>query len=197
MPASDFFTRLGLFCEKGFLGPELCAGLCAELRAAPSTQAEIYHSERQGAVDRDIRSSSQIEVPAKTIAQVNARLGALRPALGEYFHLPLSGWENVNFLRYAEGDFFLQHRDSSPKAESPGWLQARQVSIVVFLNQEGAAYTGGNLTFYGLMTDPRWATFGFPLQGETGLLVAFRSNVLHEVAPVIQGERFTMVTWFY
>jgi SM-20-related protein len=32
--------------------------------------------------------------------------------------------------------------------------------------------------------------------GEPGLLVAFRSDTVHEVLPVTHGERFTVVSWF-
>jgi predicted 2-oxoglutarate/Fe(II)-dependent dioxygenase YbiX len=29
------------------------------------------------------------------------------------------------------------------------------------------------------------------------MLVAFRSDVLHQVSPVTKGERFTIVSWFF
>ena len=35
-----------------------------------------------------------------------------------------------------------------------------------------------------------------PLWGETGLLVAFASETLHEVTPVTDGERFTIINFF-
>jgi SM-20-related protein len=34
------------------------------------------------------------------------------------------------------------------------------------------------------------------LIGEPGLLVAFRSDVLHEVEAVTHGERYSIVSWF-
>jgi predicted 2-oxoglutarate/Fe(II)-dependent dioxygenase YbiX len=52
------------------------------------------------------------------------------------------------------------------------------------------------LTFYGLLPGPAWERIGFPLRGEEGLLVAFRSEILHEVTAVRQGDRYTIVTWF-
>ena len=36
---------------------------------------------------------------------------------------------------------------------------------------------------------------GLPLVGESGLLVAFDSNLTHAVTPVTHGERYTVVTW--
>jgi SM-20-related protein len=35
------------------------------------------------------------------------------------------------------------------------------------------------------------------VQGETGALIAFPSEMLHEVTPITRGERFTIVSWFY
>jgi SM-20-related protein len=74
------------------------------------------------------------------------------------------------------------------------------VSIVVFLNGEGdpaddQSYTGGSLTFYGLMRDARADDRGFPVTGEAGLLVAFPSQLVHSVTPVTCGMRFTIVSW--
>lgn len=34
------------------------------------------------------------------------------------------------------------------------------------------------------------------LRGETGLLVAFGSGLVHAVMPVRRGERHTVATWF-
>jgi predicted 2-oxoglutarate/Fe(II)-dependent dioxygenase YbiX len=56
-------------------------------------------------------------------------------------------------------------------------------------------YTGGSLTFYGLF-DGKGKNIGFPLIGQAGLLVAFRSVILHGVTSVTSGERFTVVSWF-
>ncbi len=74
--------------------------------------------------------------------------------------------------------------------------------MVVFLNEPGETldppgYGGGLLTFAGLLDDPKLRTVGVPLVAETGLLVAFRSDMLHAVTPVTHGERYTIVTWFY
>src|SRR5205085_9991991 len=70
----------------------------------------------------------------------------------------------------------------------------RRVSIVIFLN--AGDYEGGALTFYGLVDDPSWKTFGFALEATPGLLVAFPSHVRHEVTPVTAGDRYTVVDWF-
>jgi len=34
------------------------------------------------------------------------------------------------------------------------------------------------------------------LKGEPGLLVGFTADMLHEVKPVVRGDRFTIISWF-
>jgi predicted 2-oxoglutarate/Fe(II)-dependent dioxygenase YbiX len=57
-------------------------------------------------------------------------------------------------------------------------------------------YGGGSLVFYGLLDGSQWEKVGFPLEGEPGLLIAFRSDLLHEVQQVTFGHRYTVVSWF-
>jgi predicted 2-oxoglutarate/Fe(II)-dependent dioxygenase YbiX len=130
---------------------------------------------------------------------VHARLRQIQPQLEAHFGLPLSGFEEPNFLRYGPGAFYKPHQDANP--DSPPQTIRRQVSVVIFLNGPGNdsssdCFAGGALTFYGLMQGAQWESCGLPLEPEPGLLVAFRSDTMHEVQPVTSGERYTVVTWF-
>jgi SM-20-related protein len=201
MPGADFFTRLGLFAVKGYFDPDLCARVRSELRSASALPATVRKVSDAYVVDQSVRRTNYLTVSADTKSLVAARLRAVQPALERHFRMTFTGCENVQFLRYAPGDFFLPHQDSSSDPEAPKFARERRVSIVLFLNgqteEPGAdSYGGGCLTFYGLFDDPRWKTYGFPLTGEEGLLIAFRSDVFHEVTPVAHGERCTIVTWF-
>ena len=53
------------------------------------------------------------------------------------------------------------------------------------------------MTFYGLLDIPDSDKFGFSLEPEQGMLVAFRSNVLHGVSPILSGQRYVIVGWFH
>jgi SM-20-related protein len=82
-------------------------------------------------------------------------------------------------------------------------FRRRAISAVVFLNDQcedagvAGAFTGGGLTFYGLLADdPRGQSIGLPIQGRAGQLVAFKTDLVHEVTPVVSGERCTAVTWY-
>lgn len=71
------------------------------------------------------------------------------------------------------------------------------MSVVVFLNDAAAPITfeGGQLRLYGVL-DPARDDLGVDLEPRAGTLVAFRSDLLHEVTPITAGDRFTVVTWF-
>jgi SM-20-related protein len=200
MPAAEFFTRLGLFVRKNFLEQELCARCCREMDEAASTQATIFGPDYTNVIDEAIRSVKVVDVPEATIALVEARLLALRPALERHFDVTLTGCQPLQFLTYREGDFYTVHKDND--TDAPDMVSKRKVSLVLFLNGQApqpasGAYGGGSLTFYKLIADPRWQTYGFPLNSEAGLLVAFRSDVLHQVLPVTHGKRYTIVSWLF
>jgi predicted 2-oxoglutarate/Fe(II)-dependent dioxygenase YbiX len=55
---------------------------------------------------------------------------------------------------------------------------------------------GGALRLYGL-ADPGDPAVPFDIVPAAGTLVAFPSDVLHEVLPVTAGVRDAIVDWFY
>ena len=129
------------------------------------------------------------------------RIGSLRADLAAHFKMPLRGHEGPTFLRYTPGGFYEPHVDRAGDDEPEISPSLRRVSIVIFLNAMSAhpgpsEYAGGALTFYGVVDDPAWRTFGFALEPEPGLLVAFPSHLVHEVTPVAAGDRYTIVDWF-
>jgi SM-20-related protein len=199
MPRADFFARLGLFATKELFDKSLCASICIELSTVPGHFVPVG---RTGEVDTTIRSARACKPSPEIRSRVSAKLEELRPELGRHFGLTLVGFEKVQFLCYHPGDFYVPHRDCDSDLDAPAFIRARKVSVVLFLNAPGepletGAYCGGSLTFYGLMPDPRLESYGFALDGEEGLMIAFRSDLLHEVTPVTHGQRYTAVTWYY
>jgi predicted 2-oxoglutarate/Fe(II)-dependent dioxygenase YbiX len=121
------------------------------------------------------------------------------PALETHFGTPLAGCETPGFLIYDTGAFFAPHKDTGP--DDPPDIRRRLVSAIVFLNQRSLepsddGYDGGTLRFHGLLDGPYWESCPFSFEPDPGMLVAFRSDLLHEVQPVTRGRRFTVVTWF-
>ena len=201
LPA-EFFTRFGLYAEREFLSPAVCAGLRDEMRAATGVAATVAEGEQGDAVDETHRRTKRADVSAATAARIGEELLRAAPELSKHFERELVGVQAPQFLVYREGDFFRAHQDDSEKPDAPEFVRQRSVSVVVFLNGSGGeaslGYSGGSLTFYGLMDDSASEeSVGLPLAGETGLLVAFPSELLHSVSPVTAGERYTLVSWFF
>lgn len=157
------------------------------------------------------------QVSDATKALVLQRLLAVKPVIEQHFGAELSGCEEPQFLWYGAGDFFRPHYDGIPEPSSVAefaYLHARRVSVVLFLNDQSAeagpdTYSGGTLRFYGpkafgslssgegkLRVSLRPAVTE-ELRGESGLLVAFRPNLLHEVEVVRGGGRHTIASWYF
>jgi SM-20-related protein len=191
----------GLFLVRDFLDPRTCAAVRAEARAASGHPAPVYIEGAEGHVHEDVRKTSSLEVPAATAADVERRLRELREELGGHFGLSLTGCEPPQFLRYGEGDFFVRHQDGDTEQIEFDHLRVRQVSVVMFLNGGASepseeTFGGGELLIYRSDAETGAGPLIFPVPGEAGLLVAFRSDTVHEVTPVTGGERFTVVSWF-
>jgi SM-20-related protein len=195
----DFFRRRGFFCLPGFLDEPAREALLSRVAAACPIPAEVFDGRPDAVVDMAVRNTW--EVPVEGIGDLHERLGGLRADLAAHFETPLTGHEGPTFLLYQPGGFYEPHMDRARNDELNISPSRRRVSVVIFLNAMSDApapgdYAGGALTFYGIVDDPAWRRFGFALQPEPGLLVAFRSDIIHEVTPVTAGDRYTIVDWF-
>jgi SM-20-related protein len=191
---SDPAAQFNLFLLRDFLDADACANLKAELNLSPTTQAPVYIEGTEGTIHESIRKTTSLHPSAETISEVHDRLRKQKPALDTHFCLSLIDCEPPQFLRYEKGDFFVRHQDGNTKQLDFDHLRVRRISIVVFLNDfavepQANCYSGGLLNFYD-----EQGTYG--LTGETGMLVAFSADTLHEVSPVSDGERFTIISWF-
>ena len=201
MPRFSFFTHLGLMAVKDLFDAELCAALRAEMRWQSGSPAMVGGAATR-TVDEELRRASCVEVSSHTKSLIKERLSDLQPELESHFKIALKGFEKPQFLVYREGCFYTTHQDSSDDPQAIEYFRERKVSIVIFLNDESEepaqeVYSGGQLTFYGLINDPLWKHCGLPLIGERGLLIAFRSDVMREVKAVTRGVRYTIATWFF
>jgi SM-20-related protein len=191
----------GLFLVRDFLDPLACAAVRGEARAAAGHPAPVYIEGAEGVVHEDVRKTTSLEVPTETIADVGRRLRELQGGIGSYFKLSLHDCEPPQFLRYGDGDFFVRHQDGDTDQLEFDHLRVRKVSVVLFLNGGGGepsaeTFGGGSLLIYRSKEETQAGPLVFDVAGEAGLLVAFRSDTVHEVAPVTRGERFTVVSWF-
>jgi PKHD-type hydroxylase len=101
----------------------------------------------------------------------------------DYFRFDLTGFgENLQLTNYdqSENGMYGWHQDYGSKV-------SRKLSLSVQLT-DPSEYEGGNLQIM---------TTGAPVnvRKQRGLIVAFPSYVLHQVTPVTQGSRQSLVAW--
>ncbi|MDH3492187.1 MAG: 2OG-Fe(II) oxygenase [Acidobacteriota bacterium] len=153
-------------------------------------------------VDEQIKKRSEVSKPKNELVErVTGKLNKLRPLLEKSYNLKLTGVQPPKFCLYETGDYYRFHIDAGEYKNIGEYATPRKVSAIVFLNEESQVpmegkYSGGNLTFYGLMQKEAFSKFGLPLVGEEGMLITFPPNLGHEVTEVTSGERYTIATWF-
>jgi predicted 2-oxoglutarate/Fe(II)-dependent dioxygenase YbiX len=163
-----------------FFDDDLCQAVRLAMDAGTSDAAEVL--EDGIAVREEARRAASIDVDPGVLEVVERRLDRELGPAAVFFGIGLTGREGAGFLRYHDGGFYRPHRD---RGVITAWPDAdrRRITLVVFLN--GSGFTGGVLRVGA--TD---------IQPETGTLVAFPSDTLHEVTTVRGGVRDAIVDWF-
>lgn len=124
-------------------------------------------------LDNNTNTSWLFEKLGHVVSQLNT----------DYFRFELTGFgENLQLTNYdqSENGMYGWHQDYGGKV-------SRKLSLSVQLT-DPSEYEGGNLQVM---------TTGTPvnLRKQRGLIVAFPSYVLHQVTPVTQGSRQSLVAW--
>ena len=105
-----------------------------------------------------------------------------------------------NFSRPNVGDHYSAHRDGRSSHVVGGLGNAEDanglIGPLMGALQRRDHYGGGALSFFGLFDHPSGEAIGIALEAAEGLLMTFPADMLHAVAPVTNGERYTIATWF-
>jgi predicted 2-oxoglutarate/Fe(II)-dependent dioxygenase YbiX len=193
MVPPTLLAQFGMFVNEGFLDPDVCDRLAAEMRkvhAHPATVRLLVDGDLRDEVHEEHRRAQVADVSDATVNLIESRLVEAKPVIEEHFSETLTTIQPPRFIVYREGDFFRPHRDNGNDPVFGDDVAQRRISVVLFVNSRPGGYAGGALTFYGLI-----GTVGIPLTETPGLLVAFRSETLHGVNPVTSGQRCTIVSW--
>jgi len=190
---SDHFD---LYLVKDVFDTDTCRELIAEMQSSPINPAVTYGHTGSGVVDERVRKVAQVRPSEEFVAQVRQRLIDDRESVADHFGINLSSCEEPQFLCYRTGDFFVAHQDGNTGLVNLDTDKSRRVSVSIFLNHQsdvpdGDSYCGGSLVFSDWRSNDK-----FSLAGEAGTLVAFRSELTHEVIPVTHGERYSIVSWY-
>lgn len=188
-------SSFDLHIAKDFLAAEGCRELIAEMRRSATAPALTY-GKGDAAVDERVRRVKRVAVSQDNVANVAQRLEQERAAISRHFDMNLTNFEEPQFLCYGPGDFFVAYQDGNTGLVNLDTDRTRRISVSIFLNHHSATlepdtYAGGALVFSDWRSGKRQEVYG-----EAGMLVAFRSELTHEVTPVTHGDRFAVVSWF-
>ncbi len=188
-----------LYQVKDFLDAQTCREIIAELCRSPDMPAKTYGRSESGFVDVTTRKVARVHPSSVTVERVSKLLLARRAEIGAHFGIPLGNIESPQFLRYQVGDFFVAHQDGNTGLLLLDREQFRKISVIIFLNRqsetmEAGTYDGGSLVFSEWR--PGRKRGELRLTGERGMLVAFPSDLTHEVTSVTRGERYSIVSWY-
>jgi Rps23 Pro-64 3,4-dihydroxylase Tpa1-like proline 4-hydroxylase len=101
-------------------------------------------------------------------------------------------------MSYEKGSYFRAHRDVANHKNDPPRLAAHRWSLLLYLNGREStgclpAFDGGALMIYEM--DPTLRDRRVVIVPEPGILVLFRSSLMHEVAIVREGTRYAVAGW--
>ena len=186
----------GVLVRAEFWSDAQCARVRSAIDRGRAVSAEIY--DNGYVVDEQVRKTYDVEVEPAVVGEVERALEGVRAEVSRFFGTPLTAAEGPGFLRYPPGGFYRAHRD---RLENPEDAFPRRISIVLFLSSEAPGpgdgrCEGGALRLYGV-ADPGDVEVPVDIAPAAGTLVAFPSEVLHEVLPVTAGVRDAIVDWFY
>lgn len=190
---------------EGVLSQAECRAITqAALADRDAVQAKLRGHDLDTAIRRtDIHTLS----PENRIVY-EGRLAAVRSEIEAFFALSLSQATDVQVLGYESGSFYVRHSDDSSElrdheGSTIGFrpvAHERKLTTVLFTTSytphptDSDHFSGGELLF-NYLCDEQGNTI--TLRPEAGDMVVFLSNPYfsHEVLPVKEGFRLSLVQW--
>ena len=175
----------------------LCVLAVGQILRAPARPGTVL---RRGVdtVDAEVRLCHQVDIAASiaTRAVEAAMLAAATTASrGASVDWCLDG---ALYNRYPVSGMFRTHTDTSEDPRDPPCVRNRRLTLVCFLNDsvdDGVpSCEGGALVIYERREG---LTQALTVRPQAGTIVAFDAGFMHEVRPVLRGERFSAVAWLY
>jgi hypothetical protein len=191
------FTTPGIATVNGFLSTDECSGIVSAMKASSREPAQIVRA-GESILDESIRFCFDHHFPEEFKRPIGNRMAGYfdvhRSAFGsdaDYIYGPY-------FMSYEKGSYFRAHRDVANHKKDPARLAAHRWSLVLYLNGRQTVdslptFEGGALIIYE--TDPKLRDRRVVIVPQPGMLLLFRSSLMHEVALVRQGTRYAVAGW--
>jgi len=172
---------------KNIMSDELCDAILAEYKNADCWQT----AHTSTGINTEIRDCAIIEMSQKYIIQDSKDRARLDEEVfkcasqcidrynKKFKHSHIQEDTGYQLLRYNEGQFYTQHTDSFLQ-------QPRLISCSFMINDD---YEGGEFAFFD-------RELNYKLN--KGDVLMFPSTFMypHEVMPVVEGTRYSIITWF-
>jgi Rps23 Pro-64 3,4-dihydroxylase Tpa1-like proline 4-hydroxylase len=180
-----------------FLSVTECRQLVLAMDSAPRAPAEVVRA-GESILDESLRFCFDHEFSEVFKCPIRDRLTAFFDTHRSAFESDADYLYGPYFMSYLKGSFFRAHRDVANHKNDPPRLAAHRWSILLYLNGREPAedlptFDGGALIVYE--TDPRLSDRRIVIVPRPGLLVLFRSYLMHEVATVLDGTRYAVAGW--
>lgn len=186
-----------ILIEPNFVPEKICDFLVQYTKSQDLIDLKVFDAEQTNKtkevkwqIDTKIRDTQTVDITPVRPLLDNILRSAVIDIINPFFNIHIKSSECPQILRYGIGGHYDEHIDAEGKFNNNGTIEWRKtvdrdISILFYLNDD---YKGGDLFF------PNQHIY---LRPQKGMLVAFPSyhQFSHGVLPVIDGERFSVVTW--
>ena len=192
------FLTPNIATASGFFSVEECAELIDAMNQAPREAAQIVRA-GESLVDKSLRLCFDHHFPDDFKDRVGERMARYFARHRSHFASDADYLYGPYFMSYEKGSYFRTHRDVANHRNDPARLAAHRWSLLLYLNGRDNAgplpvFDGGALILYE--TDPTVVrNRRVVIVPEPGMLVLFRSALMHEVAVLHDGTRYAVAGW--
>ncbi len=196
-PTEPAFITPNIATVRGFLALPECAEFITAMNDAPREPAQVVRA-GESILDQSLRFCFDHHLPDAFKDRIGERMARYFRCHGDQFGSDADYLYGPYFMSYEKGSFFRAHRDVANHKNDPARLAAHRWSLLLYLNGRDAAselpvFDGGALILYE--TDPAIRSRRVVIVPEPGMLVLFRSALMHEVAILHDGTRYAVAGW--
>ncbi|MET9650697.1 2OG-Fe(II) oxygenase [Streptomyces sp. NPDC006460] len=191
------FRTRNVASASDFLSVAECRDIIRAMEEAPREQAQVVRA-GQSVLDPSLRRCFDHHCPDAVTRALGDRLASHFDSHRVEFESDADYLYGPYFMSYEPGSYFRAHRDVANHKDDPPRLAAHRWSLLLYLNGREVTtdlptFDGGALTLYE--TDPSLRDRRVVIIPEPGMLVLFRSSLMHEVATVREGTRYAVAGW--
>src|SRR5215213_698744 len=180
-----------------FLSISECSEIIRAMQTSPREPAQVVRA-GESILDPSLRFCFDHHFPDAFKCPIGNYMAAYFDAHRTEFGSDADYIYGPYFMSYEKGSYFRAHRDVANHKNDPPRLAAHRWSLLLYLNERDPAsdlptFGGGALIIYE--TEPKLRDRQVVIIPQPGMLVLFRSSLMHEVAIVLEGTRYAVASW--